>query len=267
LNVSRTLAKNPSIILKSPVYGIKPEEFKKFQLIHNQSSNNLDEERLKSKRKSTEPNRTVKSTHHLEIANEINDNLDLFKIEITNQIRKLQRQNEKNNIPSVIEEISGFKEELKNQMEHMDKRREKDSKKLTNDVNNIKTDLHQAFKEEINRSKEYIEMLDKDMKQMQTNMSNRLETIEKRQNLQLDQFKYILTNSSSDERTKKLANKFLTNDADEFEKAKNSYLKPSSNELDKAVELLNTRKRKKTIQQKNVLTYIFILMFIGRGRG
>jgi hypothetical protein len=91
-----------------------------------------------------------------------------------------------------------------------------------------------------------------------------MEEMQNKQKLHMEGIKYIISHTT-DDRTKALAEKFLTDDQAEFELNKNSYIKPSKSDLQGAIGNI-IKKREKQVRKENVsYLNLKIILYLERG--
>lgn len=174
------------------------------------------------------------STDNLELR-EIGDELESLRDDLFSQIKKLQKSQGKLSLDSILEEFTEFKSVFKQNM-HMSLEMSK------NEINHfrenfsiLKKDIQSNLNKETISNREILISMSNELKKLQEEMKNRITEIEKKQKLQLEGFKFIIENTS-DNRTRFLAEKFLTNNQEEFEKNKFSFIKPAGKELNHAID-------------------------------
>jgi hypothetical protein len=170
----------------------------------------------------------------------IGEELEIFKEEISTQIKKLQRGQDKLSNEELINEFSEFREIFKESMQMTHERSKNEIDHLRENFKIIKDDITYKLNRETIQNRDILTSMTNEVKDMNSEMRKRITELEKKQKLQLDGLRFILENTS-DNRTKQLAEKFLTDDAEEFERLKFSYVKPAGKELDRIVDDLQGR--------------------------
>lgn len=165
---------------------------------------------------------------------EITDSLDLFKLEMANNIKKIQRSQEKLRIGDVIDELADFREHFRETMDRTNRQGEREVKDLKEGFRNVKEELGYKVAIELDKNKSVLEKVVNEMKNYQEDIKKKINEMEDKQKLQIEGLKYIIDNTG-DYRTRELAEKFMNGNREDFEKNKNKFLVPTKDQLEEYI--------------------------------
>lgn len=193
-----------------------------------------------------------KKNETLQAVDELTDNLELFKLEMTGNMRKIQRSQMKLRVHEVMDEITDFKDNFAKKIEETNKKREDDVNKIINEFSYVRNDFTRVVKDENAKNKDHIVSLKEELKNYQQEMSLKINSLEKKQKIQMEQMKHLMLNSDN-RLVRKITQKMMSDNPDEFIIDRNVYIKPSKVELNQIVSDLKrkTLSKKKTLKKKD----------------
>lgn len=213
------------------------------------SNNNINTFRSNKSMKTTK-SKKLKEEKQLDnytekITDELTDNLNLMKLQLTKELRKVQHQQKVFEVNDLMNEFGTFSDVFKSNLLQNEKKRSNEVDKAKRALVEVKEDIDYCLKDDYNKNYELTNILTKQVKDFKKNMDDQIARITVEQKHTLEQIGHFVMNYKGDERSKLLSKKLLSGDYDEFVKNKDSvtrvYAKPTRKDFKDAMKDLKQK--------------------------
>lgn len=126
---------------------------------------------------------------------EINENLDLFRVELTNTLRKINKQQNKLKVDYVLEEINEFKDSFLHSIQMAERKKEEDNEFIMKEIRKLKTQIERNYEESQNSYK-VIRNFQDEIFDFEKQITSQISDLEKHQNEQFNRIYGLLLNLS-----------------------------------------------------------------------
>mmetsp|Transcript_6361 Transcript_6361/g.6615 ORF Transcript_6361/g.6615 Transcript_6361/m.6615 type:complete len:654 (-) Transcript_6361:51-2012(-) len=124
---------------------------------------------------------------------EINSNLDIFRTELTNTMRKINKNQSKLKVDTVIEEMSDFKNTFIDSLQRAERKKEEENEYLLKEIKNLKNEIKRNYEEGKSNYK-VIRSFQDDIFEFEREITNRITRMEQNQAEQFDKIYGLLNN-------------------------------------------------------------------------
>ena len=124
---------------------------------------------------------------------EINDNLDVFRTELTNTMRKINKNQSKLKVDTVIEEMTDFKNTFIDSLQKAEKRKEEENDFILREIKGLKNEIKQNYEESKSNYK-VIRTFQDDIFEFEREITKRISRMEKQQQEQFDKIYGLINN-------------------------------------------------------------------------
>lgn len=193
---------------------------------------------------------SAENIHALESLNEIKGDVHLFKEEILRSIKKLQNKKDQFQVSNLLNEMTDLRDSFLEDAKFQREKADDEYRALRDGFRELKRDVHEKITDENNHSKNILNELSNELKGYQNEIERRVKEMEEKQKNILDRLKFVME-TNPDDRTRALAGKFLVESKEEFEKNKQTFIKPSSLALNKVMETMRNKSKETTKKNKD----------------
>ena len=130
---------------------------------------------------------------------EMADNLELFKIEMFNHVRKLERNQEKLNLGEVLDELTHMREYFKSTLDRQEKKKDREMMVLKEDIGLLREELTDNFRYETKQNRDLFKQMNNEMRGYQDAMNNKIDDMESRQKIQISGIKNMIRRLKDEE--------------------------------------------------------------------
>jgi hypothetical protein len=116
---------------------------------------------------------------------EMSDNLELFKIEMFNHVRKLERNQEKLNLGEVLDELTHMREFFKNSLDRQEKKKDRELMMLKEDIGIMKEEMMDNFRYDTKQNRDIFKNMNNELRGYQEAMNNKFDEMDSRQKVQM----------------------------------------------------------------------------------
>ena len=124
---------------------------------------------------------------------EINSNLDIFRTELTNTMRKINKNQSKLKVDTVIEEITDFKNTFLESLKKAEKKKEEENDIILKEIKNLKNEVKRNYEESKSNYK-VIRSFQDDIFDFEREITNRIVKMEQNQAEQFDKIYGLINN-------------------------------------------------------------------------
>jgi hypothetical protein len=139
---------------------------------------------------------------------EMADNLDLFKIEMFNHVRKLERNQEKLNLGEVLDELTHMRDYFKSTLDRQEKKKDREMMILKEDIGLMRDELTDNFRYETKQNRDIFKNMNNEVRSYQENINARMDEMDSKQKIQLSGIRNMLRRRN-DDNTQNLAEQFM----------------------------------------------------------
>jgi hypothetical protein len=123
---------------------------------------------------------------------EMADNLELFKIEMFNHVRKLERNQEKLNMGEVLDELTHMREYFKSTLDRQEKKKDREMMVLKEDIGILRDELTDNLRYETKQNRDLFKQMNNEIRGYQDAMNSRIDDMESRQKIQISGIKNMI---------------------------------------------------------------------------
>jgi hypothetical protein len=120
---------------------------------------------------------------------EMGDKLELFKVEMFNHIKKLERRQEKTNFNELIDEIDHVKDYFKREFTRSEKRRDRDLEEMRENLNILKDELNDNFKNETKKNRSMMKAYTDEVREQQEEVNERINELDENSRYRMNSLK------------------------------------------------------------------------------
>ena len=233
------------------IVGIKPEGLSNSQVINrkpkksivedNPIMDNFDEEKKDNSKLAEQYKQDVLTRQAID---EIKDNIDIFKMDISKYINDLRNEQEKIELGEIKSEIKILQEGLEKDLKTTRVQNDKDFAAIKSAFYQFRDEVFQLIDQIVKENEEKILNLYKEIKNYESEVSKRFRVIENKQEEYINLLRLVL-DTSNDENTRRIVAQFLIDDQDVYEANKMRYQKEFEEQRMKERKELEEKERLK----------------------
>ena len=133
---------------------------------------------------------------------EINESLDIFRTEMTNTLRKINKQQARLRVDKVLDEMYSFKNEFIDSLARSERKKEEENEYMLKEIKKLKNEIQKNYDENISNYK-MIRNFQDDIFEFEKDINLRINRMEKNQNDQFDKLYALIMNMNLDNNNNK----------------------------------------------------------------